>query len=172
MLDLYIKTEMEKYINNLEQNTNNLLETVKAYSVEKLTAKNGKKWSIIEVLEHIYITDKVIYNIISKPSDKESKTKEIIGQNKLETVLVEQRNKKLKSPDLLQPKGHFQNLADFNSAFIALRNSFKTDLRTEKLKVDNRIHNHFLLGQMTITDWLNFVLFHTERHLKQIEERK
>ena len=130
---------MKKYINNLEQNTNNLLETIKDYPIEKLTAKNSKEWSILELLEHIYITDKVIYTIISKPSDKESKTKEIIGLNKLETVLVEQRNKKLQSPDLLHPRGHFQNLADFNSAFITLRNSIKNDLTTEKLKVDNRI---------------------------------
>ena len=162
---------METYINDLEQNTNNLLETVKEYSIEKLTTKTGTKWSILEVLEHVYITDKVIYTIVSRPSDKVSKTQEIIGQNKLETILVGQRDKNLKSPDLLHPKGNFKNLAEFNSAFIILRDSIKNDLVTEKLKMDNRIHNHFLLGEMTIIDWLNFILFHTERHLKQIEER-
>lgn len=163
---------MEKYINDLDHNTEKLIETVKDYSIEDLTAKNSDKWSILEVLEHIYITDKVIYSIVSKPSDKESKTKEIIGVNKLESILVGQINKKLQSPDLLRPKGHFQNLADFNSAFTTLRSSIKKDLITMKIKVDNRIHNHFLLGEMTITDWLNFILLHTERHLKQIEGNK
>lgn len=163
---------MEKYIHDLDHNTEKLIETVRDYSIEDLTAKNGDKWNILEVLEHIYITDKVIYSIVSKPSDTESKTKEIIGVNKLESILVGQINKKLQSPALLLPKGHFQDLADFNSAFTMLRSSIKMDLITMKIKVDNRIHKHFLLGEMTITDWLNFILFHTERHLKQIEGTK
>ena len=84
---------MENYIKKLDKNTNNLLATIKDYSIEILTAKNGAEWSILEILEHIYITDKVIYSIVSKPSDKDSKTKEIIGQNKLENILVDQREK-------------------------------------------------------------------------------
>ena len=163
---------MEKYIKELEQNTNKLLETAKEYPIEKLTEKSDSKWSVLEILEHIYLADKVIYSIVSKPSDKESKTKELFGQNKLEVVLIDQRDKKVQSPDLLLPKGLFKNLPDFNSAFIDLRNSLKNDLITEKIKIDNRIHNHPLLGEMTISDWLNFSLFHTERHLKQIEEKK
>jgi len=163
---------MERYINDLEQNTNKLLVTVKDYPIEKLTKKNGSGWSILEILEHIYITDKVIYSIVSKPSENESKTTEIVGRNKLETILVEQRNKKQQSPELLKPKGDFKNLTDFNSAFLTLRNTMKNGLSTGKIRFDNRIHNHFLLGEMTITDWLNFILFHTERHLKQIEESK
>jgi len=79
--------------------------------------------------------------------------------------LVDQRGKKLQTNDLLSPQGNFQTLADFNSAFIIIRNSIEKNLTTENLKIDNRIHNHFLLGEMTITDWLNFILFHTERHL-------
>ena len=161
---------MERYIKELEQNTNKLLETVKEYPIEKLAKKSGSEWSLLEILEHIYITDKVIYSIVSKPSDKESKDKELFGQNKLEIILIDQRDKKIQSPDFLYPKGHFQNLSSFSSAFIDLRNSLKNDLITEKIKIDNRIHNHPLLGEFTITDWLNFIPLHTERHLKQIED--
>lgn len=163
---------MENYIKNLEQSTNDLLTIVKDFSIEKLSAKNSTEWSILEILEHIYITDKIIYSIVSKDSDKIAKTKEIIGQHKLENILVVQREKKLQTPDLLSPKGNFHNLSDFISAFTILRNTIKNDLLTYSLKIDNRIHNHFLLGEMTIKDWLNFILFHTERHLSQINERK
>lgn len=171
-MDTNNNIEMKKYINDIDHNTEKLIETVKGCSIEDLNTKFNDKWSILEVLEHIYITDKVIYSIVSKPSDKESKTKEIIGLNKLEIILLGQINEKLQSPDLLRPKGYFQNLVDFNSAFRTLRSSIKNDLMTTKIKVDNRTHNHFLLGEMTITDWLNFLLLHTERHLKQLEEKK
>ncbi|PKB43624.1 DinB family protein [Cellulophaga sp. RHA19] len=163
--------KMEKYIKRLEENTSALLKTVKGYSVDKLTVKQGEEWSVLEILEHIYITDKVICGIVLKPSDKESITKELFGQNKLENILVHQREIKIKSPNILQPKGNFKNLSEFNSAFTHLRESLKEDIKAEKLIVDNRIHNHPFLGEMTITDWLNFILFHTERHLKQIEEK-
>lgn len=171
-MDTNNNIEMKKYINDIDHNTEKLIEIVKDCSIEDLNTKFNDKWSILEVLEHIYITDKVIYSIVSKPSDKESKTKEIIGLNKLEIILLGQINEKLQSPDLLRPKGYFQNLVDFNSAFRTLRSSIKNDLMTTKIKVDNRTHNHFLLGEMTITDWLNFLLLHTERHLKQLEEKK
>ncbi|NVK33544.1 MAG: DinB family protein [Rhodobacteraceae bacterium] len=166
------KTEMEKYINHFDQNTDKLLKTIKDYPIEKLNAKNSSEWSVLEILEHIYITDQVIYSIVSKHSDIESKTTEIVGRDKLETILVDQRNKKLQTPELLKPKGHFKNLTDFSSAFSTLRNTIKSDLTTEKIRFDNRIHNHFILGEMTITDWFNFMLFHTKRHLQQIEESK
>ena len=55
------------------------METVKEYPIEKLTEKSGSEWSLLEILEHIYITDKVIYNIVSKPSEKESNAKELFG---------------------------------------------------------------------------------------------
>ena len=167
-----LKIEMENYINEIEHNTQKLLETVRDFAIEDLIAKENDKWSILEVLEHIYITDKVIYSIIAKPSDKEFYSKEIIGKNKLESILVGQIDVKLQSPDLLRPKGVFQNFTDFNIAFTSLRNSIKDDLLTRKFKIDNRIHTHFLLGDMTITDWLNFILLHTERHLIQIKKNK
>lgn len=162
---------MEKYIHKLDQNTHKLLEKVKEYSIEKLKEKRESEWSILEILEHIYFTDKVVYSLVSKPSEKESDAKELFGQKKLATILIDQRDKKIQSPDFLYPKGHFKNLSHFNSEFIDLRNSLKNDLITEKVKIDNRIQNHPLLGEMTITDWLNFILFHTERHLQQIHEK-
>lgn len=161
---------MEKYINNLEQNTDKLLDTVKDYPIEKLTNRNGSEWSILEILEHIYLTDKVIYSLVAKPSESKSETNEIVGRNKLENILVEQRSQKQQSPDLLKPKGNFKNLNDFNSALTTLRATIKNSISTGVIQLDNRIHNHFILGEMTITDWLNFILFHTERHLQQIKE--
>jgi len=56
---------MENDSKKLEKNTNNLITTVKDYSIENLTSKNGAEWSILEILEHIYTTDKVIYSIVS-----------------------------------------------------------------------------------------------------------
>jgi len=145
---------------------------VKDYSIETLIAKGGKGWSIFEILEHIHVTDKAIYHLLSTPSEKKSDSKEIVGAKKLEFYLVQGRNKrKVQSPNLLQPKGRFQDLAEFTTAFTSARNNIKSDLLSGKIIVDNRIHNHFIIGEMTITDWLYFVLYHAERHLKQIEDK-
>ncbi len=163
--------KMEEYIKDLEKNTNKVLETVKDYPLEKLTQKIDLEWSVLEVLEHIYMSDKLIYRIISKSSENESESKEIIGRNKLKTILIEQRKNKVQSPEVLKPKGYFKNLAEFNLAFSTLRKAIQNDLISKKLVVDNRTYNHPILGEMTVKDWLYFSLFHAERHLKQIQEK-
>ena len=163
------KALLEKYVNRLQQNTNILLETVEGYPIEYLTKKEPSEWSVLEILEHIYLADKVIHRIVSTPSDNAFANKEILGRQKLETILVGHQYVKVQSPDILQPKGRFKNLAEFNLAFSSLRATIQNDLVTKKIVVDNRIHNHPMLGEMTILDWLNFILYHTERHLKQIK---
>ena len=40
----------------------------------------------------------------------------------------------------------------------------------QQLVIDNRVHKHPSLGEMTVSDWLWFMIRHTERHLEQVKE--
>lgn len=163
---------MVEYLKQLDENTHHLLAVIDELSVDKVVEHNGSGWSVLEILEHIYLTDKAICQVVSKEANTSSQVKEIVGQAQLKRILVTERNSKIEAPDMLKPKGDFQSIADFKTAFLQLRNTLKSDMSTERLKVDNRVHRHFILGEMTIADWLNFILFHTDRHIKQIEELK
>ena len=161
---------MDAYIKKLEDNTKRLLDKVDSLNSDIIFSEIQEGWNINEVLEHIYLTDKAIIYFISQPSDQISNDDEIVGEGKLKRVVAEKREYKIQSPEFLKPKGEFKSIEQFKDVFSDLRSSIITDIKNGKLKIDNRIHKHFVLGDMTILDWLNFIVYHTDRHLHQIDD--
>ncbi|MBB6459446.1 DinB family protein [Flammeovirga kamogawensis] len=162
---------MNQYIINLKENTNKVLLYSKELPQAKLDEKTEGKWSILEILEHIYLTDRAILGVLSRDSPQKNKSSEIIGEEKIKNILVDDKKKKYPSPSFLSPQGTFDNLNAFLDSFDAQRMLVIQDIESNKLVNDNRIYSHFILGDMTVMDWLNFIVYHTERHLNQIEER-
>lgn len=79
--------DISTYIQHLDRNTAGILQIVKSCSSSQLTMKKDDKWSIIEILEYICVTDKVIYSIISRSSDNINQTNEIVGEENLIQIL-------------------------------------------------------------------------------------
>jgi hypothetical protein len=162
--------ELEKFIERLDHTTNTVLQVANECPPEQLHVKEEGKWSVLEIIEHLYLTDKVIFTIISRPSETIHPDSEIIGNDKLQKILIEQRRRKISSPAMLQPKGEMKDLNALLQLFIHQRESLKNDLLRNTITIDNRVHHHPLLGAMTIADWLNFTTHHTQRHLEQIKD--
>lgn len=66
------------FITGLDGTTNDILTLVDKCNIEHLNYKQEKGWSILEILEHLYLTDKVIYTIISRPSETINSSTEIV----------------------------------------------------------------------------------------------
>lgn len=162
---------MKNYLTNLEKNTSAVIQLSIDLSPELLNVKEENQWSILEILEHLYITDKVIFSVLSKPSKEQSDKNEIVGQPLLNKILVEKKERRYPAPDILYPKGLFKSVEEFKVAYKDLRQSFESALKSEKIKMNNNIYKHFTMGDMTVMDWLNFMILHTERHLNQISNR-
>lgn len=158
------------FIERLDQSTNTILQAAKACPPEQLQVNNEGKWSMLDIIEHLYLTDKVIFTIISRPSETIHADSEIIGNEKLHKILVERRSHTIIAPEILQPKGVINDLDTLLDFFVSQRNTLKNNLLSNKLIVDNRVHAHPFLGAMTIADWLNFTTHHTQRHLEQIKD--
>ena len=111
--------DIVKYYNRLNENNKNLIETIDGIAEEKLSIKdNVNEWSVYEILEHIYLTDKIISKLISTPSKNQSDTNEIIGSEELEDVLIGKKSPKVKTPEMLSPKGIINNIQDFKNIFL------------------------------------------------------
>lgn len=163
--------DINDFIERLNSTTNTILQIAKSCSLEQLHFKQGNSWSILEILEHLYLTDRIIYTIISRPSSDMNSSAEIIGNDKIKRLIVEQRNqRKVITPEILKPKGEMKDLITFENAFLVERETLKENLTTGKIVVDNRIHKHPVLNEMTITDWLNFTVHHSQRHIEQIKD--
>ena len=162
--------DLINYIRILDDNTNDTFQLAKSCSLDQMQISNDGRWNILQLLEHICIVDHVVYRILLKSSDKISETDEIMGDGKLKRLIVEKREYKVAAPESLHPKGDISDIVTFEKIFLQQRNLLKQDIETGKIIIDNRIHKHPLLGEMAISDWLNFIIHHTQRHLEQIKD--
>lgn len=160
----------EDFIKKLDETTNDFLQLAKHCSTEQLNYKQGVSWNILEIIEHLYLTDRVIYTVISRPSEIINSSSEIIGKETMQKILVEKRSRRITSPDVLQPKGEIKDLTTLVDMFVNQRETWKSDLSTGKISIDNRVHMHPIMGNMTIIDWLNFTVHHTQRHIEQVKD--
>lgn len=159
----------EIFIVKIDKSTQDFLEILKACPSDCVHFKNDNQWNILEIIEHIYLTDRVIYTIISSSTETRNSSLEIIGDENLQKILVTNWKEKIKSPDILKPKGEITNMAILLSLLVNQRELWKDDVSKDKICIDNRIYVHPFLGKMTVIDWFNFAIHHTRRHIQQIE---
>lgn len=161
--------DIQNYLQDLDQNTAAIWTAVNECNDTTLRAKEEGKWSIIEILEHIYLTDKLVRHIVTRPSELVHETENVVGKEKIRHLLVEGSNRKVAAPNILHPKGDIQDLASMKEMMLTERNLLKENILNQQIVIDNRMHQHPLMGNMTISDWLYFIIHHSQRHLDQIK---
>lgn len=162
--------DIKGYITLLNRNTGELLNLVRNHDEETLNHRSFNSWSILQVLEHLLITEKYVLDLLTKPGEKLSETAEIKGGEKLHRLLVDMRARKVKAPDMLEPQDQISDLTQFNTLFLKLRTGLADQLDSGTIVVDQRVHSHPTLGEMTVSDWLHFLISHARRHMEQIRD--
>lgn len=162
--------DKEKYLSELDDNTSLIVALVEGCSPQELGYKSEGRWSILEIGEHLLIIERVISGLLFAPAGKTSEQDEIFGRERLTRILVGLRSRKIQAPDFFVPKGDVKDIGSFVRKFRDQRELIKNGLRTGRIKIDNRIQKHPVLGEMTIGDWLHFVPLHAARHLEQMKD--
>lgn len=158
------------FIQTLDKNTSEILAVLDSIPETEIAVKYNDKWGIAEQLEHIYLTEKLVLFIVSRPTNNVSEHAELIGNEKLQRVIVGLRKRKIEAPERLKPKGDITSAAAFREVFLLNRTALKEGLTSGKIVIDRRKQNHPILGEMTMQDWLNFIIHHTQRHIEQIKD--
>lgn len=161
--------DTEKYFRSLDNNTSETILLAKSCSSVQLNSSLENKWTILQILEHIFLTENVICRIITKPSELKSEQPEIFGNEKIERILLNPEARKIIAPEFLWPKGDIKSVDIFEIKFTENRKLLKQAIVSGKIIIDNRIHTHPFLGAMTISDWLYLIIHHNKRHLNQIK---
>jgi DinB family protein len=161
---------LTEYISELDRNTGDILQLLKECSEEQLEIKQEGSWSILEILEHILITDRSVYNLLLSPSEKQGTAPEVMGR-KIKFYMIDKRDIKAIAPLHLLPKGEIKNNAEFIEQFLKQRAFLVDALENNKIIIDNGITSHHVMGDLSKTDWLNFLMHHAERHVLQIKDR-
>lgn len=159
-----------EYISTLDKNTGDIMQLLKEVPETELEKKTGDEWSILEILEHLLVTDKVVYGFLMAPSERQGASAEILG-SKIHRYLIERRDIKMPSPEWFLPTGDIKNNAQFIEQFLKQRAFLVEALESGKIVIDNGIIPHPLMGDLSKTDWLAFIVSHAQRHLLQITDK-
>jgi uncharacterized damage-inducible protein DinB len=161
-----------KLLNDSEART---LDLLKNLSDEQLNFKPAtNKWSVLEVAEHIMLSESEIFAAVQKTlesepnPDWESKTK---GKTEfLETAMLN-RTHKAQAPEALVPTGKLSReevVARFKEARArTLKFVEETQL---PVKTYTRDHPVPVFGTLNAYQWLILIPLHNERHNLQIDE--
>lgn len=156
-------------MNGIQEVRKELLQSVSGLTDLQLNEKQNGKWSIIQVLEHLYLTEKLI---VDKLKDVMASDEEIEAEDK-PIHLVINRDRKIVAPQFLTPSDDFITLTTIQEKLLTSRASlgeFLADADKEKMR--KRSLPHRVFGLLNIKQWVEFIGLHEKRHLAQIEELK
>jgi hypothetical protein len=136
----------------------------------------GGGWSVLEILDHLRITEGRIAMLISKLVTEakaaslppETERAPLLATMQLERVL--DRGTRIKAPNALTP----QAAADLDTALRALDET-RAKLKDAVVAADGLAlgqikYPHLVFGDLTLYEWIAFVGAHEARHADQIRE--
>src|SRR5687768_14233734 len=97
--------ETAPFFELLDRNTAETLTLARSYTDEQLNTAAEGCWTPLQVLEHIFLTEALVVNVIQRPSDLVHDSEEVHGSSKLRHLIVNKRAMKLQAPERIHPKG-------------------------------------------------------------------
>lgn len=160
--------------NHYQETMTKLQKSVSGLNKEQMHFKpSAESWSISQCLEHIIMTENMIFGMIKenmkKPVNPEDREKIKFSDEEIITMAAD-RTEKYKAPEILVAKGKYDDSETALSDLKIQREeiySFIEDTPTEELR--NRV-NESPAGFTDAYQSLLFITGHTTRHFLQIEE--
>lgn len=155
---------------NIMEAREKVLKSVEFLNDEELNMIPEKgKWSIAQVLEHLYLTEKDIVDGIVETLSKD----EYIRTETKPIQIILDRTIKRVAPTHLTPSNTFQTMNELRRKLEESRKALMESVEgvcEEELEQKSFIHRKY--GLLSIRQWISLIGYHEERHLEQIEEIK
>ncbi len=151
----------------LQQNTKALTEALSRFDYEsfnRIPASGG--WSASEIAEHLLLFDIRANNILDGrtiPVDRDPQEK--VGAMQLR--LTDTVNK-IEAPEFLIPSGVPHDPKTIIDKILAERNKLDQHIQRDHINFLLPETKHRFFGEMTGTEWIQLIVLHCERHLKQL----
>ena len=162
---------LNTYLTDLNDNTQSVLKVVSEFSSDEMIFKNGADCSIADILEHICISDNRTFDLLRSETDEISPTDELYGDEKLKKIVVDYKGgPRITETEIKELKGIIVDFSSFEKEFLKNRIQLLNALKSGEIIISNKTHKHLYLGDMTVTDWLKYIIYHTTRHLNDVKE--
>ncbi|MGR9047285.1 DinB family protein [Halobacillus faecis] len=154
----------------LDEKRKELLEFVEEVPEQEASVKPEEdRWSILEVLEHLYLMEQLIVYQINqalKQGDTQQATEKPIHK-------TTNRDYKVDAPEAVRPKGEFKTLQEAKEGLKKTREATLFLIHNkEEETLQNRAFPHPAFGDMNLEQWVEFIGWHELRHLDQMKEVK
>lgn len=127
------------------------------------------KWTLAQVLEHLYLIEKLAVKGLEKALANDE-----VNPVKLRRIhLVVDRSHKVQAPENLIPTTEFQTLEQLKEKLDGSRNSLLICIDGVSDEIlEEKSMPQPAYGALSLRQWIEFIGYHEQRHLGQIEEIK
>ncbi|WP_102029009.1 DinB family protein [Salirhabdus sp. Marseille-P4669] len=126
-------------------------------------------WSIMQVLEHLYLIEKSVAKGLAKEVEKEH------GKQTEEKPihLTPIRKKRVDAPAFSIPSNDFVPLIAMKRKLDGSRDALLQAIAgVDEETLQSKSMPHMVFGDLNLKQWVEFIGFHEQRHLEQIKEVK
>lgn len=166
--------DKEFLLNYYQENIDKLNAKTAELSYEQINYQPTREsWSIIMCLEHIYLTEKSlvemvqeVFNQAANPDERE----ELVSTDEEMLRNVVDRSAKFKAPEVLHPTGEFSNAEELLSAIVENRAIIFELIESHSIEDMRSRITDAPFGKIDGYQYLLFIAGHAERHSLQIDE--
>ncbi|MDR9417907.1 DinB family protein [Gracilimonas sp.] len=152
----------------LSENTDKLVKAASSVPEDQFNTKpDAKSWSVADIVEHLYRTEFGFPKLFQGETDKDpNRNSEAIIES-FRTKLLN-TGKKVKASSVVVPKVQNKDRQDWLQKFKDQRKTIQEHI--ENLEADEicKMFEHPIFGYLTRAEWIYFGIYHTERHIKQM----
>ncbi len=161
---------MDKYqlLSDIDISTQQLLQCLYNFNTEKFNfSPDSKNWSPAQIAEHLLMLEVIANNALTgktiptnRPPDEKI--------NLIKTVMSDIDTKRV-APEIVQPSAELKDLQLMMEQIKIQRESLKKTISEMDMTEACVSFKHPGIGTLTRLEWVYFTIFHTERHLQQLQ---
>jgi hypothetical protein len=126
-------------------------------------------WSILEVVEHLVIVERVSLLRLSSAKTVDPRPRDTAREREL-TARAQNRSVRISAPEPARPAGRFASADDALQAFLGARAQTIRFADEREAALTSIPINHPVFGPITGVEALILLAAHTRRHMAQIRE--
>jgi|SRR5579864_833419 len=164
-------------VERLHSSRDHFLETIEGISpAQAAFTPSAEQWSIIELAEHIAISDEALRGLIrgalKRPAQPELMEQVQAGDYRYHRAFRPHPKGVNKAPESLHPHARFATLAEASAEFLRQREATIDYARATEDPLRGHMAPHPVFGPMDAYQWLMACSIHVESHTHHIEELK
>lgn len=154
---------------DLQAVTESLIQLLQSFNLDTFIKRPAEQsWSAAEVAEHLLIVNKNLAFVLKSDGAIPNR----VPDKKLAVIkdALSDRTMKIVAPENVKPTGKIQNQQELISGlqhYMQVLNQLVGEKDLYELCTQ---YPHPRLGRLTCLEWYYFIIYHTERHCKQLAE--